>query len=47
MKGLGSIKRNDCIVFNWPAETLGRPIDKKENYVKRCVGIPGDKIENN
>lgn len=45
MKGLGDIKRNDCVVFNWPAENLGRPIDKKENYVKRCVGIPGDKIE--
>ena len=45
MKGLGEIKRNDCVVFNWPAETLGRPVDKKENYVKRCVGIPGDKIE--
>ena len=45
MKGLGHIERNDCVVFNWPAETLGRPIDKKENYVKRCVGMPGDKIE--
>jgi signal peptidase I len=45
MKGFGNIERNDCVVFNWPAETLGRPIDKKENYVKRCVGIPGDKIE--
>ena len=22
-----------------------RPIDKKENYIKRCVGIPGDVIE--
>tara|TARA_B110000090_G_scaffold116387_1_gene129703 strand:- start:112 stop:1368 length:1257 start_codon:yes stop_codon:yes gene_type:complete len=45
MKGFGKIKRNDCVVFNWPAETLGRPVDKKENYVKRCVGVPGDKIE--
>ena len=45
MKGLGKIERNDCVVFNWPAETLGRPIDKKENYVKRCVGIPGDILE--
>ena len=45
MKGIGVIKRNDCVVFNWPAEKLGRPVDKKENYVKRCVGIPGDKIE--
>ena len=47
MKGLGHVKRNDCVVFNWPAEELGRPIDKKENYVKRCVGIPGDTIEIN
>ena len=45
MKGLGEVKRNDCVVFNWPAETLGRPIDKKENYIKRCVGLPGDTIE--
>lgn len=22
-----------------------RPKDKKENYIKRCVGVPGDKIE--
>ncbi|PCI93334.1 MAG: S26 family signal peptidase [Flavobacteriales bacterium] len=22
-----------------------RPVDKKENYIKRCVGIPGDKLE--
>ncbi len=45
MKGTGTIKRNDCVVFNWPAENLGRPIDKKENYVKRCVGMPGDIVE--
>ena len=44
MKGLGEIKRNDCVVFNWPDEKLGRPVDKKENYVKRCVGMPGDTI---
>ena len=39
------VERNDCVVFNWPAETLGRPVDKKENYIKRCVGLPGDEIE--
>ena len=22
-----------------------RPVDKKENYIKRCVGVPGDKLE--
>lgn len=26
-------------------EIITRPVDKKENYIKRCVGIPGDKIE--
>jgi signal peptidase I len=53
MKGLNSanenssigVDRNDCVVFNWPAEKLGRPVDKKENYVKRCVGLPGDVLE--
>ena len=45
MKGLHDIERNDCVVFNWPAEDIGRPVDKKENYVKRCVGIPGDVLE--
>ena len=40
MKGFGKVERNDCVVFNWPAEKLGRPVDKKENYVKRCVGVP-------
>lgn len=22
-----------------------RPVDKRENYIKRCVGVPGDKLE--
>jgi signal peptidase I len=26
-------------------EIIVRPIDKKDNYIKRCVGIPGDIIE--
>jgi signal peptidase I len=45
MKGFGTIERNDCVVFNYPAEDIGRPVDKKENYVKRCVGVPGDVLE--
>ena len=45
LKGLGQIKRNDCVVFNFPADSLGHPIDKKDNYVKRCVGLPGDYLE--
>lgn len=24
---------------------MTRPVDKKENYIKRCMGLPGDKLE--
>ncbi len=26
-------------------DIISRPVDKRENYIKRCVGIPGDEIE--
>jgi len=26
-------------------EIISRPVDKRENYIKRCVAIPGDKIQ--
>lgn len=75
--GLGKVKRNDIVVFNFPAgdtvalkqqnpdyytlvaeygrdyillnsESFGkviyRPVDKRENYVKRCIGMPGDTL---
>src|SRR5436190_11485250 len=42
--GFGNIKNNDVVVFNWPAENEGRPVDKKENYIKRCIGIAGDSL---
>jgi signal peptidase I len=78
LKGTGQIKRNDIVVFNFPAgdtvalkkqhtdyyslcqqngrdsvntdrENFGdivfRPVDRRENYVKRCIGMPGDTIE--
>ena len=78
VKGLGHIKRNDIVVFNFPAgdtvamkmpnpdyykllkdygrerlllnkSTFGdvvyRPVDKRDNYVKRCVGMPGDSLQ--
>ncbi|NJB72266.1 signal peptidase I [Saonia flava] len=54
LPALQKIKRNDIVVFSWPADTVYRffkrekgvrkPIDKKSNYVKRCVGIPGDSL---
>lgn len=78
VKGLGKVKRNDIVVFNFPAgdtvalkaqnpdyyslvaqfgrealwldkQTFGdiiyRPVDKRENYVKRCIGMPGDTLQ--
>jgi signal peptidase I len=44
LPGWYTIKNNDVIVFNWPADE-GFPVDKKDNYVKRCIGIPGDSLE--
>ncbi|MDR2913217.1 MAG: S26 family signal peptidase [Tannerella sp.] len=80
VKGLGHVKRNDIVVFNFPAgdtvalgrtnpdyylqvkynpggregirlnkatygDVIYRPVDKRENYVKRCVGMPGDSLQ--
>jgi len=79
LKGLGKVKRNDIVVFNYPAgdtvalnspsnedyyyslrkfgrervwtdkvkfgDIVYRPVDRRENYVKRCVGMPGDSLQ--
>jgi len=57
LPALQKIKTNDIVVFNWPADTLKtmwgdtsgeftyKPIDKKTNYVKRCVAIAGQTLE--
>jgi len=42
--GFQDIARNDVIVFNYPVEKE-RPVDRRENYIKRCVGLPGDTLE--
>ncbi len=44
LPGFQNIERNDVVVFNFPEETF-RPVDKRENYIKRAVGIPGDVVE--
>lgn len=44
LPGFSKIKNNDVVVFNYPMESF-RPVDKRENYIKRCVGIPGDELE--
>lgn len=54
--GFEKVEKNDIVVFNWPIDTvryfrdrnsvgIRKPIDKKSNYVKRCVGTPGDSFE--
>jgi signal peptidase I len=78
LKGLGDVKRNDIVVFNFPAgdtvalyrqdqdyyamvaengwelvnrdkryygDIVSRPVDRRENYVKRCIGMPGDSLQ--
>ena len=55
LPGFQKIERNEIVTFNWPADTVRKffvrekgvkkPIDKKSNYVKRCVGIPSDTLE--
>ncbi|MCT4665569.1 MAG: signal peptidase I [Flavobacteriales bacterium] len=47
MPGFGSVENNDIVVFNYPEDKLypSMPFDKKTHYVKRCIAIPGDRIE--
>ncbi len=55
LPGFQKIKRNDIVVFNWPADTVKyffqknvaqyKPIDKKSHYVKRCVAVAGDSLQ--
>lgn len=80
LPGGGMVKRDDIVVFNFPAgdtvalkiqnedyyslsmrdpsgrqglwtnkgkygDIVYRPVDRRENYVKRCIGLPGETIE--
>lgn len=50
LPGFQNIERNDVVVFNYPVEAdepYNRPVDKRENYIKRCVGLPGDVLQMN
>ncbi|MCO5947324.1 signal peptidase I [Mucilaginibacter sp. RT5R15] len=45
--GLSEIKRGDVIVFNYPMDADSpyyRPVDKRENFIKRCVAVAGDTV---
>ena len=50
LPGFQDIKNNDIVVFHWPTDDTdgtrpNMPFDKKLNYVKRCLAIPGDSLE--
>jgi signal peptidase I len=40
--GYSDMDRNDIVVFNYPID-IG-PISTKTNYIKRAVGMPGDRL---
>ena len=42
--GYTAVAHNDIIVFNFPLEE-DAPIDHQQEYVKRCIGLPGDTIQ--
>lgn len=45
LPGFEKIERRDVVVFNYPMEAeVPRPVDKRENYIKRCIAIPGDTL---
>jgi signal peptidase I len=44
LPGFSEVKKGDCVVFNWPGDTLF-PSDLRTNYIKRCVGTAGDVLE--
>ncbi len=57
LPGITSVKQNDVVVFNVPgiaennygnpdqSSWIDYPVDLKTNYIKRCVGLPGDVLK--
>ncbi len=43
LPGFSQIRRNDAVVFHYPAE-LEHPTDVRMHYIKRCIGLPGDTL---
>jgi signal peptidase I len=47
LPGFSEVKKGDVVVFNYPMDAdspLYRPVDKQENYIKRCQGVGGDTL---
>lgn len=56
LPGFSEVKHNDVVVFNVPgmyennwglpqSQWKKYPVDLKTNYIKRCMGLPGDVLE--
>ncbi|WP_247231401.1 signal peptidase I [Telluribacter sp. SYSU D00476] len=48
LPGFSKVKNGDVVVFNFPPPKPGEPdypTDLRTNVIKRCIGIPGDKLE--
>ncbi len=45
LPGMEDIETGDIVVFNFPGEAGEEiPVDKRTNYVKRCIATPGDQL---
>lgn len=51
-KSVADFEQNKAAYINRARETqksvnkiLVRPVDKRENYIKRCIGLPGDELQ--
>jgi signal peptidase I len=40
-----SVHRGDVVVFEFPGEMDEVKPERTENYIKRCIGLPGDTVE--
>ncbi len=45
LPGWEKVERGDIVVFNYPQDINKRPVDKRDNYIKRCIATPGDTLE--
>ncbi len=45
LPGWRDIKSNDIVVFNYPTDSAFTAIDRKDAYVKRLVGMPGETVK--
>lgn len=42
---LTKLKKGEIVVFNFPYDYKESSIDRKDFYIKRCIALPGDRLE--